>query len=420
MAGRVVAAYEMGMRRRRETLGGRTSDRGHAPREGEADKMTVVPRWLSALLAIALVVCLASCTPAWLVAVSEPDGGVLQVDAGLLRSLQDFAEPVGGKQAVPVERVLVAAGHSAVSRLVIAQEGGGERVFDWLSVAEVSWFMDDGTLLVDGERMRASRLEVEPPPLLVEAKASIIDIAPTAAAVLDLPAPSLSTGRALTERSAERVALIFLDGFGYVRYTEALADGLIPNLAGLGRPLVAVTTYPPITAVSTASLLTGATPDVHGVDQRGIRTTDRETLFDIAASAGLETVAVEGESLAFNLRGADLQLSADLDSNGSTDDNVLSNALGVLADGAPDLLYVHFHGIDDAGHSYGPGAPEECVAIREEDAAVGRILELLPKGTLVVIFADHGMHEVDEEGRAGNHGHLVERDMFIPIFLVWK
>ena len=238
--------------------------------------------------------------------------------------------------------------------------------------------------------------------------------------MLDLPAPSLSTGRALTERSAERVALIFLDGFGYVRYTEALADGLIPNLAGLGRPLVAVTTYPPITAVSTASLLTAATPDVHGVDQRGIRTTDRETLFDIAASAGLETVAVEGERLAFNLRGADLQLSADLDSNGSTDDNVLSNALGVLADGAPDLLYVHFHGIDDAGHSYGPGAPEECVAIREEDAAVGRILELLPKGTLVVIFADHGMHEVDEEGRAGNHGHLVERDMFIPIFLVWK
>jgi hypothetical protein len=28
------------------------------------------------------------------------------------------------------------------------------------------------------------------------------------------------------------------------------------------------------------------------------------------------------------------------------------------------------------------------------------------------------MHPVDEEGRLGNHGNLIERDMFIPLILV--
>jgi predicted AlkP superfamily pyrophosphatase or phosphodiesterase len=58
--------------------------------------------------------------------------------------------------------------------------------------------------------------------------------------------------------------------------------------------------------------------------------------------------------------------------------------------------------------------------VEEVDSAVGRIVETLPEGTLIVVFADHGMHKVEEEGRLGNHGHLLERDMFIPIFLVIK
>ena len=129
---------------------------------------------------------------------------------------------------------------------------------------------------------------------------------------------------------------------------------------------------------------------------------------------------MEGESLSFELRGAQLQLSADLDGNETTDDNVLTNVLRILGAGEPDILFIHFHGIDDAGHSYGPGAPEESAAIEEVDSAAGRIVDLLPEGTLVVILADHGMHEVHEEGRLGNHGHLLVPDMLIPVFLESK
>jgi hypothetical protein len=371
-------------------------------------------------LVVALSLCLVGCGRAWQATVAQPDGGSFDVDAEVLRNLEVYAEELEGGQAVPLERVLWSAGHRAVEDLVITESDGTTRKLKWLDVAEGAWWWADGSLEIGGERIEASHLDVEPPGRLSEAEASITDIAPTAAAALGLRQPEQSTGRALDVPAADRVALVFLDGFGYVRYTEALAAGQIPNLSSLGEPLVGLTTYPPITAVSSASLLTGAPPEVHGVDQRGLRKTETETLFDVAASAGLTPVAVEGESLAFALRNAEVQLSADFDGDGSTDDNVLSNALDVLRAGAPDVFFVHFHGIDDAGHTYGPGAPEECAAIMKEDAAVGRILELLPSGTLVIIFADHGMHDVDEEGRLGNHGHLVERDMFIPIFLVTK
>jgi predicted AlkP superfamily pyrophosphatase or phosphodiesterase len=216
------------------------------------------------------------------------------------------------------------------------------------------------------------------------------------------------------------VLLLFLDGFGYLRYQQALAQGDLAALGSLDEPLLALTTYPPVTSVSTASLLTGAPPSVHGADRSGIRKTEVETILDVAAGAGRRVVAVEGEALAFQLRGAEWQLSGDRDGNGSTDDNVLRNARAVLDQGMPDLLYVHFHGIDDAGHTYGPGTSEERAAVREVDAAAGEILAMLPEGTLALIFADHGMHHVQEAGRLGNHGHLIAEDMLIPIFVWFK
>ncbi len=379
-------------------------------------KRTCVP---IVLLALFLTLVLSGCGTRWQVSVIGPEGESFQVDAVELREFSDFAQTLEGRQAVPLERVLEAAGYIAVDSLSVTIEGTGAPAgFEWASVAGGAWWLDDGTLLIDGDRVRASRVEAEPSPMVDAVQASITDIAPTAATALGLPVPSEATGQALPVPGADRVALIFLDGFGYVRYTEALAEGLIPNLAGLGEPLVAVTTYPSITSVSTASLLTGASPDVHGVDRSGIRKTDTETLFDVASAAGLKVVAVEGESLAFALRGAEFELSADFDGNGSTDDNVLAKTLEVLRSGLPDILFVHFHGIDDTGHTYGPGSAEESATVEEVDAAVGRIIEMLPEGTLVVIFADHGMHKVEEEGRLGNHGHLLERDMFVPIFLV--
>jgi hypothetical protein len=391
-------------------------------------KMPKTARWTTRLV-VALLLVLIGCRPAWQATIVQPDGDAFMVNREILETLDGFREDLNGREVVPLERVLLTAGHWSVERLVLIAvdvvdgvDGvdGARREFGWADVAEDAWWMDDGHLSIGGEELLVSRVEVIPSLLLDRVEARIIDLAPTAAAALGLPAPGQATGRVLEPSSARHVLLLFLDGFGYVRYTEALADGLIPYLASLGEPIVGLTAYPPTTNVASASMLTGALPEVHGADRRGIRTVETETLLDVAAAVGLQVVAIEGEALAFNLRNAEMQLSGDRDGNGSTDDNVLANALAALEKGMPDLFFVHFHGIDDAGHEYGPGAPQERSKIREVDAAVERLVGAVPSDTLVIIFADHGMHAVNELGRLGNHGHLIERDMFIPIFVMVK
>ena len=370
--------------------------------------------WSAAAVWILLLVVLVGCGRNWESTVVAPDGSDFSVDATVLESLAGFADEERG---VPLERVLWTAGHHAIERLIVTGSEGARREFEWAPAAENAWWREDGQVEISGETFPASRVEVEPPALLGQVQARITDIAPTVAAALGLSAPVQATGETMSVPQASHVLLLFLDGFGYLRYTEALDAELIPNLAALPGPLIGLTAYPPSTRVGTAALLTGAPPEVNGVDGRSVRSTEVETLFDVATAAGLDVVAVEGEALAFNLRGAEVQLSGDRDGNGSTDDNVLANALAVLDAGMPDLFYVHFHGIDDTGHTYGPGTPGEEATIRDVDAAVGRLLAALPADTLTIIFADHGMHQVEEEGRSGNHGNLIERDMFIPIFV---
>jgi hypothetical protein len=361
------------------------------------------------------------CGSTWQAEVAQPDGSPFVVDRTVLKSLSDFAVEVDGRPQVPLERVLLTVGHRVIERLVVVDVDGARFEFEWAAVADADpLWLDNGGIVIGEEELQVASLQVEPPALMDDLQADITDIAPTVAAALGLPAPAQATGQPLETSPADHVLLIFLDGFGYVRYTEALDDGLIPYLATLNAPLVALTTYPPCTAVSSASLLTGAPPEIHGSTQRNVRKTEVETLFDVASAAGLRVVAVEGDALSFNLRGAELTLSGDRDGNGGTDDNVLSNALATLEEGMPDLFFVHFHGIDDQGHEYGPDAPAERAKIAEVDAAVEQVIAAVPSDTLIVIFADHGMHHVNEEGRQGNHGHLVERDMFIPIFIITK
>jgi len=365
------------------------------------------------LLALLMALLITACQPAWEFSLFGL-GEERLVNRQVWESYADF----GDGDKVPLEQILYGLGARIIAEITITDPDGKQFSFVWEEVCAEAWIEKGGSLLISGLEIVPDQVEISLSPWEEEVEIEITDLAPAASASLGIAPPELAAGQSREVPPADAVLLLFLDGFGYLRYQESLAAGLIPELAKLDPPLVGLTTYPPVTTVSTASLLLGTEPMIHGVETRGIRKTDQETLFDVAAAADLEISAVEGEALAFILRGAELTLSGDKDGNGGTDDNVLGNALSVLQEGMPDLFYIHFHGIDDQGHEVGPGAPAEIEKIREVDAAVGQILEQLPPGTLVIIFADHGMHRVEGDGRLGNHGHLISRDMLIPVWII--
>jgi predicted AlkP superfamily pyrophosphatase or phosphodiesterase len=134
----------------------------------------------------------------------------------------------------------------------------------------------------------------------------------------------------------------------------------------------------------------------------------------------MKVLIVEGSSTPFNYPAAEVTLSGDRDGDGSTDDNVFRNAQTAIAEGIPSLFLVHFHGIDDVGHTYGPFSQEWESKVSEVDAMVEQLIEQLPEKTLVVIFPDHGMHSVVEDSELGNHGNLILDDMGIYIILFQK
>lgn len=365
-----------------------------------------------------ILVLLVGCGASWQAEVLRPDGTALTLNSRFLGEQASFAEKVDGQPAVPLERILAQAGHRAVERVVLVGADGTRRELLWAEMDGRAWWRTDGQVQVGAATWSVQHVEAVAPELLGQVEVEIVDLAPTAAVALGLPLPAQATGRVLPLPPAGHALIVLLDGLGYLRYQEAAAAGQTPHLSGLGEPRLGLTAYPPVTVVATAALLTGAPPAVNGVDRRGIRTTAAQTLLEVVSAAGGHVVAVEGAELPFNLPGAEIRLSGDGDGDGHTDDNVLGNALAVLQEGMPDLFFVHFHGIDDAGHTYGPGSPEQDARIVAVDRAVGDLLAALPPDVLVIVLADHGMHPVREDGRRGDHGTLCALDMFVPVWIV--
>ncbi|MBM3137332.1 MAG: hypothetical protein FJZ98_03985, partial [Chloroflexi bacterium] len=247
----------------------------------------------------------------------------------------------------------------------------------------------------------------------------ITHITPTVLSALGL-STDMMPDKPITREKFEHVVMIFLDGFGFRKFQYAQENDLVSFLSEDDELLKGISVYPPRTTTGSAAVLTGLFPKDNGVDRGGIRKTEATTIFDIASEHGITSAAIEGESLAFNIRSTEVVLSGDRDLNGGTDDNVYKNAMEVISGSMPRLLWIHFHGIDDYGHTYGPDDSRVDEKITEINDYLLKIYNALPEDTLVIYFADHGMHNVDEEGRLGNHGHLIKEDMVVPVIIKTK
>lgn len=204
----------------------------------------------------------------------------------------------------------------------------------------------------------------------------------------------------------EPVLIIELDGWGWMMQQQADAGGHTPFLSALDRQQ-AIAVYPTISPVGLASILTGATPDAHGIHDRNTREFEGVDLFAQAAERGLKALYVEGETA---LIATSLQptLSPDLGGLAGTDDEVFENARAAIQQ-QPDLLYVHFHGIDDIATDKGPYAAENFEKMAEVDGYVRQLVEAW--NGKVIITADHGLHETEA---GGTHGSFVAEDLLVP------
>lgn len=206
----------------------------------------------------------------------------------------------------------------------------------------------------------------------------------------------------------EKVLLIYLDGLGFHQYEKALAEGYAPFLASLPAAVKATSVYQPVTNAGFAAMITGTTPAENGVYSRKQMDLKTPSIFAKAQELGKKSALIEGHIKVLNTE-IEPVLNLDTNGNGSNDDEIFAAGQQYLAADDYDLLMVHAHSIDDAGHTNG----DFHVKTMEQIKLIDSYAESLVKAWRgkVIITADHGMHSTNE---GGGHGEFRYEDLFVP------
>jgi arylsulfatase A-like enzyme len=161
-------------------------------------------------------------------------------------------------------------------------------------------------------------------------------------------------------------------------------------------------------------MLSGLSPAKHGIywnsNEPDLGKIKGPTLFSVAHQAGLATAMVVGKPKLEHLvlpNSVDKFIYA-----GFTDRQVVNQALTVIREDMPDLLFIHLPDVDSAGHAVGWMSPGQLLAVSLTDNLVGELVTALEEQgylaeTLLIITADHG-------GSGFKHGSDSPEDMTIP------
>jgi len=369
------------------------------------------------LIIFTSLIALSGCQNQWQIAVLTNGKGVNTLSKNEVSFyIENSVEEI---EVIPLGQMLFASGFTLVDEITLRCKDDEVRAFIWDEIAEESTISTRGEVMINAESCYPTEINISPSTLAPEIEFSIMDISPTVADALDLPQLPDAIGKSLITDNYiwEHAVMVLMDGVQFDQLREMIDDEALTFLGSHGELTQGLTVYPPITTSSSASLLTGAPPIETGIFGYGYRSTALTTLFDLAVVNGKTVTAIEGTSLPFNLRNAETSLSGDQDGNGYSDDNVFLNSMEVIQDQMPDLLYIHFHEIDDMGHAYGPESAEYASALIRVDGYLSQIFEALPANTFIAIFSDHGMHTTTD---GGNHGALMANDLIIPILLLTK
>jgi predicted AlkP superfamily pyrophosphatase or phosphodiesterase len=212
--------------------------------------------------------------------------------------------------------------------------------------------------------------------------------------------------------------LISIDGFR----ADYFQRGLTPNLAALAadgvRAQAMKPSFPSLTFPNHYTIVTGLYPDHHGIVNN--RFTDPVTgakfVYKEQASIsdphwwGGEPLWVgvqrQGKQAATMFwPGSDVAIDGvrptywrQFDGNFSPDERVnqVLHWLELPQGQRPDFVTLYLEQVDHAGHSHGPDSPQVDAALREDDAAIGRLIDGLKQRGIfasanIVVVSDHGM-----------------------------
>jgi arylsulfatase A-like enzyme len=221
-----------------------------------------------------------------------------------------------------------------------------------------------------------------------------------------------------------RVIVVILDGLR----ADAIPLFPLPHLRSLAQrgayTLAGQTVRPSITPAALSSLLTGVSPEVHGVESDRIALRRPRgplvTLPEHLARHGMAVRAFRG-ALPPLTRGVAAQITRRLgieaNFEGHAAEEILDVALPSLRRAAPGVSILHWLDADRAGHTTGWGSAAYIAAARHLDAAMGRLVESLgvldDPSTLLIALSDHG----GGGAVARDHNSAHPLDTTIPILL---
>ena len=190
-----------------------------------------------------------------------------------------------------------------------------------------------------------------------------------------------------------------------------------------GADLTAVTGQPSLSNPAAAVIPSGTTQEIHGVTTNwyeGLIKVDN--LFTAAKRSGKTTMVIAGKGWT-SLYGDSIGTMYEInDAAGDYDEQVFAKAMSVLqaakAPGGPalpDLMVVHFGGVDNASHEYGALSPENLAAAKKIDGYIGQLLANydLTQRT-AILTADHG------HIATGGHGGWEPEVTTVPLLFVGK
>ena len=236
------------------------------------------------------------------------------------------------------------------------------------------------------------------------------------------PDPLAPTRLRNTDRGplARRVILIVIDGCRADRFAEARTP-FLDSLAAEG--VVAAdmrTVYPARTVTAFTSMLTGATPRIHGMRSNFVPSLGAkcESIFGVLEQRGMRGRLAGIAHLVDSFGEQTVETVTAVTPNEEIDHALVARAREILDRDDPELLVLQTLSVDQTGHSRGSYYPEYVERIEATDRLLEDFIgwcreEGYLDGATVMVTSDHG------QGRGiGGHGHLTEPEKRVP-FIAW-